>query len=92
MSDSDALPTSQTPHAESPSIARWRANARAPRSTLARGLAGERVERISETIAAANRYAWSFVARTVGFDRFVTESIANGADMVVNLAAGLDRG
>jgi methyltransferase (TIGR00027 family) len=57
---------------------------------LARRLAGERGQRIAETIAFANRYSWSFVARTVLFDRFITESIANGADMIVNLAAGLD--
>jgi len=57
---------------------------------LARRLAGERGARITETIAVANRYAWSFVARTVLFDRFVADSIAAGADMVVNLAAGLD--
>lgn len=57
---------------------------------LARRLAGERGERISETVTFAKRNAWSFVARTVLFDRFVAEGIANGADMVVNLAAGLD--
>jgi methyltransferase (TIGR00027 family) len=60
------------------------------RDPLARRLAGERGERISATMEFANRNAWSFVARTVVFDRFVTESIANGADMIVNLAAGLD--
>ena len=57
---------------------------------LARRLAGERGERISETKNFANRYAWSFVARTVLFDRFIAEGITSGADMVVNLAAGLD--
>ncbi len=59
---------------------------------FARRLAGERGRRIAETMEFefANRNAWSFVARTVVFDRFVADSIANGADMVVNLAAGLD--
>jgi methyltransferase (TIGR00027 family) len=57
---------------------------------LARRLAGERGERISASMEFANRHAWSFVARTVLFDRFVEDSIAAGADMVVNLAAGLD--
>lgn len=38
----------------------------------------------------ANRNAWSFVARTVVFDRFIEDSIASGANMVVNLDAGLD--
>jgi methyltransferase (TIGR00027 family) len=57
---------------------------------FARRLAGERGERIAETMEFANRNAWSFVARTVVFDRFIEDSIAGGADMVVNLAAGLD--
>ena len=60
------------------------------RDPHARRLAGERGERISARMEFANRNAWSFVARTVLFDRFITESIANGADMIVNLAAGLD--
>jgi len=60
------------------------------RDPFARRLAGERGERIAETMGFANRNAWSFVARTVVFDRFIEESIASGADMVVNLAAGLD--
>jgi methyltransferase (TIGR00027 family) len=58
--------------------------------SLARQLAGERGRRIAETMEFANRNAWSFVARTVVFDRFIADSIAGGADMVVNLAAGLD--
>jgi methyltransferase (TIGR00027 family) len=57
---------------------------------FARRLAGERGERIAETMEFASRNAWSFVARTVIFDRFIEDSIASGADMVVNLAAGLD--
>jgi methyltransferase (TIGR00027 family) len=57
---------------------------------FARRLAGERGARITEGKAFANRNAWSFVARTVVFDRFISDAIANGADMVVNLAAGLD--
>jgi methyltransferase (TIGR00027 family) len=57
---------------------------------FARRLAGERGARITQGQAFANRNAWSFVARTVLVDRFIGEAIANGADMVVNLAAGLD--
>jgi methyltransferase (TIGR00027 family) len=60
------------------------------RDPFARRLAGERGERIAETAAFAQRNAWSFVARTVLFDRFISDSVANGADMVVSLAAGLD--
>ncbi len=60
------------------------------RDPFARRLAGERGARISEGVAFANRNAWSFVARTMLFDRFISDAVANGADMVVNLAAGLD--
>ena len=34
--------------------------------------------------------AWSFIARTHLFDRFVTRLAQHGADTIVNLAAGLD--
>ncbi len=37
-----------------------------------------------------DRQAWAWVTRTYLFDRFVSEEIARGADMVVNLAAGFD--
>jgi methyltransferase (TIGR00027 family) len=57
---------------------------------FARRLAGERGKRIAEAMEFATRNAWSFAARTVVFDRFIDDSIASGADMVVNLAAGLD--
>jgi methyltransferase (TIGR00027 family) len=57
---------------------------------FARRLAGERGARITEGQAFANRNAWSFVARTVLIDRFISDAVSNGADMVVNLAAGLD--
>jgi len=60
------------------------------RDPFARRLAGERGARISEGQAFANRNAWSFVARTVLIDRFISDAVANGVDMVVNLAAGLD--
>jgi methyltransferase (TIGR00027 family) len=60
------------------------------RDPLARRLAGERGEHIAQGVAFANRYAWSFVARTVLFDRFIADSVAAGVDVVVNLAAGLD--
>ena len=60
------------------------------RDPFARRLAGERGERIARDVEFANRNAWSFVARTMLFDRFISDAVANGADMVVNLAAGLD--
>ena len=33
---------------------------------------------------------WSVVARTYAFDRLLSREIQNGADLVINLAAGLD--
>jgi len=60
------------------------------RDPFARRLAGERGARISKGKAFANRNAWSFVARTVLIDRIISDAVANGVDMVVNLAAGLD--
>jgi methyltransferase (TIGR00027 family) len=60
------------------------------RDPYARKLAGTRGEEIMNTIPAARRHAWSYVARTYLIDTFVTQEIANGTDMVINLAAGLD--
>jgi methyltransferase (TIGR00027 family) len=60
------------------------------RDPFARRLAGERGEQISATMSTVDRDTWSFAARTYLFDRFVEEQIEQGADMVVNLAAGLD--
>ena len=34
--------------------------------------------------------SWPWVARTYLFDQFISEQVAQGVDMVVNLAAGLD--
>jgi methyltransferase (TIGR00027 family) len=60
------------------------------RDPYARALGGERGERIAASMAAANEHAWSFVARTHLFDRFVARLVTAGVDLVVNLAAGLD--
>ena len=57
---------------------------------FARALAGERGEQIARALAFGDDNAWSFVARTWLFDRFVTRLVQHGADMIVNLAAGLD--
>ena len=38
----------------------------------------------------SERQAWAWVARTYAFDQFITKQVADGVDMVVNLAAGLD--
>ena len=60
------------------------------RDPFARALAGERGERIASALTFTEENAWSFTARTYLFDRFVTRLVQHGADMVVNLAAGLD--
>ena len=61
------------------------------RDPFARALAGERGERIAAAMPTfTDENAWSFIARTYLFDRFVTRLVQHGADMVVNLAAGLD--
>jgi methyltransferase (TIGR00027 family) len=60
------------------------------RDPLARALAGERGERIATAMKLSDDNAWSFVARTYLFDRFVTRLVQHGTEMIVNLAAGLD--
>jgi methyltransferase (TIGR00027 family) len=60
------------------------------RDPFARALAGERGAQIAKAQTFGDQNAWSFTARTVLFDDFVAEGVRAGADMVVNLAAGLD--
>lgn len=55
----------------------------------ARILAGERGARIAAAMAARRSY-WLLTARTVLTDEFICREISRGADMVINLAAGLD--
>jgi methyltransferase (TIGR00027 family) len=57
---------------------------------FARRLAGERGEEIANAIAFSNQNTWSWLARTYLFDHFITQEIAGGCDLVINLAAGLD--
>src|SRR5260370_2414342 len=60
------------------------------RDPFARRLAGTRGDQIANTIPYGNKNVWSWVTRTYLFDQFIAEQIQEGADMVVNLAAGLD--
>lgn len=60
------------------------------RDPYAERLAGERGARIAEEVKFGTRHAWSWIARTYVVDQMIQEQIAAGADMVVNLAAGLD--
>jgi methyltransferase (TIGR00027 family) len=48
-----------------------------------------RGEQMAATLGQ-ERNAWAFVARELLFDQFVTSEVAAGADLVLNLAAGLD--
>lgn len=45
---------------------------------------------ISRALSSGDDAGWAFTARTWLFDRFVTEEIARGVEMVVHLAAGVD--
>lgn len=57
---------------------------------FARRLAGERGEQIAASMSFSERNTWSWIMRTVLFDRFITRKVSEGADLVINLAAGLD--
>ena len=56
----------------------------------ARGLAGERGEQIAREMGNQDRNAWAYVIRTLLVDALLRDRLADGVDMVVNLAAGLD--
>ena len=60
------------------------------RDPYAARLAGTLGVDIANTLLHGNSYAWAWVARTYLFDQFILREIEQGADMVVNLAAGLD--
>ena len=60
------------------------------RDPFARRLAGKRGEEIMATMQGANKHAWSYTARTYNVDAFVKQEVDRGADMVIDLAAGLD--
>jgi methyltransferase (TIGR00027 family) len=60
------------------------------RDPFARRLAGERGEQIANATPFHEKHSWSWVTRTYLFDLIIREQVAQGVDMVVNLAAGLD--
>lgn len=79
--------------------ARWAATYRAGetdrpdalfRDPFARRLAGARGEQIAESMPFSQKNTWSWVMRTYLVDHFIAEQVQQGADMVINLAAGLD--
>jgi len=56
----------------------------------AKALAGERGERIAKAQSFTDKVDWAWTARTYLGDRFIMRAVEAGADLVVNLAAGLD--
>jgi methyltransferase (TIGR00027 family) len=56
----------------------------------ARRLAGERGERIVKDLRRSRSMAWPMIIRTVCFDELISKLVSEGADTVINLAAGLD--
>jgi methyltransferase (TIGR00027 family) len=59
------------------------------RDPYARKLAGKRGEQIAAATSKVHP-DWPYVARTIRFDQIITSRINDGADTVINLAAGLD--
>ncbi len=57
---------------------------------LAARLAGERGFAIAKALPGSRRNSWPFVARTFLIDRFISSQVTAGADLVLNIAAGLD--
>jgi methyltransferase (TIGR00027 family) len=60
------------------------------RDPFAESLAGSHGFEIANTLRDGNKHEWAWVARTCLFDQFLSRAIQDGADLVVNLAAGLD--
>ena len=60
------------------------------RDPFAKRLAGEHGFQIAKSLPDGNKHEWAWTARTYLFDQFLSRAIQDGADLVVNLAAGLD--
>lgn len=56
----------------------------------ARRLAGPRGEEIVRTVPRGRSMAWPMIVRTQVLDEMILKCIGEGADLVLNLAAGLD--
>ena len=57
---------------------------------FAERLAGEHGFQIANDLKDGNKHEWAWVARTYLFDEFIAQAVKDGADQVINLAAGLD--
>lgn len=76
-------------------VAWYRAHESARRDALfndpyAARLAGDRGQRIAAAMQTRGRNEWVFIARTLLFDRIVSDAVNAGADTILNLASGLD--
>lgn len=60
------------------------------RDAYAERLAGERGRQIAGQLDRSARSAWSIVTRTAVLDEMILAAIRDGADTILNLAAGLD--
>lgn len=60
------------------------------RDPYAERLAGERGFQMANSLPDGNKHEWAWTARTYLFDHFVEREVQEGAQLVLNLAAGLD--
>jgi methyltransferase (TIGR00027 family) len=60
------------------------------RDPYAERLAGAHGFQLANSLVDGNKHEWAWVARTYLFDQFLSRAIEEGADLVLNLAAGLD--
>jgi methyltransferase (TIGR00027 family) len=60
------------------------------RDPYAERLAGERGKQIAGQLDPSKGAAWSIITRTAVLDELIMDAIQDGADTVLNLAAGLD--
>ncbi len=60
------------------------------RDPYASTLAGDRGRQIAAALPFARRHSWGYTARTWLVDHVIEQSVRQGTDMVINLAAGLD--
>jgi methyltransferase (TIGR00027 family) len=60
------------------------------RDPFAAKLAGEKGFEIVKSMKRGKQMAWAMIVRTQSFDEFIKGAIREGADLVLNLAAGLD--
>lgn len=60
------------------------------RDPYAEKLSGGKGQEIARTIPEGQAHSWAWVARTYLCDQLIRKEIENGADLIVNCAAGLD--